>query len=76
MNDLDRIVEKVQAGGRQRIDWLVLINVYFRGEENPIERIKAWAEEKGIAVIFDYESESLTHRVVRDVLFLQKRKAK
>ena len=76
MNDLDQVVEKVLAGGRQRMDWLVLINVHFRGEERPIERIKAWAEEKGIAVIFESDSVSLTHQVVRDVLFLPKRKTR
>lgn len=75
MHDLESILEKVRNGGRVIVDWPIVRNTMFRSE-NPIKEIKDWAEQNGIAVIISNREESLTHRIVENVTFLPKRKAK
>lgn len=72
MSQLDDILETVKQGRKAYPSWLALRHAYFTGA-TPIQDCQAWAEKNGISVLFRYKEESLTHRVVEDVMFMPKR---
>lgn len=77
-DSLAAIAEKVRDGGRVRMDWQRLINAYFPGAANPHARVKEWAAQQGIRVMFEdatYEvfveaGRQGTRRETREVQFV------
>jgi hypothetical protein len=72
MGDMMEIIgDEVNRTGSCRLEWSIIRNVYFRGD-NAIDDIKKWAEKNGLHTSFDYLEESPTHVKVRAVTFLPK----
>lgn len=45
MDTLEQIADKIRVGGRHRIDWVVLINTFFRGGK-PARKVRSEQKKK------------------------------
>jgi hypothetical protein len=68
LNHLGHLALEVRTKGELTQSWVVLINVYFRGDD-PIGQIKKWAESERLHASFNYSEDSYHTRVVESVTF-------
>ena len=68
---LDHIIEKVSRGERHVEEWSFLRNVYFRGDTG-LEDLKKWADDNGMAVLFDPPIVDFSPFKIETVMFMKK----
>jgi hypothetical protein len=74
MSYLGEIAAEARTKGACTVEWYILKNSYFTGDD-AIRRVKAWAAENDLHASFDNEEESFTHVKVRSVTFVPKHPA-
>lgn len=73
-NHLGHLADEVREKGGLTVEWVMLRNLYFRGDD-PVGQIKTWAKSEGLHASFDCEEECITPIKIRSVYFYPRRSA-